>query len=795
MPLLLIACTVAAVSQAPDSRWEVRRARTTDANVAGCYPEWSVEIQDGGDSLDVRIDEPEGAQCRGSIIVGRQLPAAEKDERGRWIIPRLHMEFTSECGLGHRGGEVAVGLITLAEWQRLTDDPLTETQWGPDGTGLWEAVHRATETDAREPQEWVGPQRIGDPSAIVSELYVLVIAFTGYHGEVERFSARVAMDWAPLRDQRWLLFERLDLDSPGIETVRNAVEADDLDAAEASLLAAMRNRPGPRMAVDWRHRERGGYEASDDALRTAREALDGYVVPNPSYPPSLMPGGDVDWLTNTTPDNEWIWQLNRQYWWNDLGVAYWATGDEAFAQCFIRQMEDWVADCSPGTAVAWRTIEVGIRGHSWADHYMRFLGSPSLTPRAHAAMVRSLSDHALYLLPAERFSSRSNWGLMESEGLLTIGVLFPEFRDASEWVETGLRRLEGELTNQVYPDGGQRELSPSYHSGCITWFHRPFRLAADNGWEVAPEATAVIERMFDWLAKIIKPNLEMPMVGDSWAGSYAGAIQRGIAEYGREDWRYIVTGGAEGTPPAHTSILLPDSGYAAMRSGWRPTDTWVFFKASPWGGGHMQEDNLQIILHGAGETLMPDSGSYRYFGEGRAEFRRSMMHSLVTVGGADVGQATPEITRWETTDEYDLISAEQESGEVLRQRTVLFVKPGVLLVADEVRGTGEAVVDAWWQLAPGECVVDPATGEAMLTTERGAGLLVRPLDLEGLGVTVEEGAVSHRYNERRERPRLRHSRIGPLPSRFLTLLAVGESPEAARAEAEIDLEPWLDRLR
>ncbi len=65
---------------------------------------------------------------------------------------------------------------------------------------------------------------------------------------------------------------------------------------------------------------------------------------------------------------------------------------------------------------------------------------------------------------------------MEAEGLAFIAITFPEFKDSEKWRKEAFRRLNAEITTQVYPDGYQRELATGYHVGCISWFLRTLNL-------------------------------------------------------------------------------------------------------------------------------------------------------------------------------------------------------------------------------------------------------------------------------------------------------------------------------
>jgi asparagine synthase (glutamine-hydrolysing) len=60
-------------------------------------------------------------------------------------------------------------------------------------------------------------------------------------------------------------------------------------------------------------------------------------------------------------------------------------------------------------------------------------------------------------------SQRNNHGISEGLGLWTIGTLFPEFKNAEQWKETGRRVLEKQGRDLIYDDGAFSQHSVNYH--------------------------------------------------------------------------------------------------------------------------------------------------------------------------------------------------------------------------------------------------------------------------------------------------------------------------------------------
>lgn len=576
-----------------------------------------------------------------------------------------------------------------------------------------------------------------------------------------------------------LLLSRLDLNCPGLEQVK--ARAADPAAAVQALLTYYRERTSVKHPVD-----RAGKAvalnncASAKDLETAGNAMKHIFVGQAAYPPYFC-GDDINWNTRPVPDNEWVWQLNRMSFWDALGRAYWHTGDEQYAREWAAQLVDWTVKNPRDNdhAYAWRSIEAGIRGYRWTGLFRRFVDSPSFTPAVLTAFLNSCYDHASFLMTVYR--SRSNWALMEAEGMAFIAMIFPEFRDAPQWQAEAVRRLNNEISLQVYPDGHQRELAMGYHLGCINWFMRTWELAKLNGISgVFPETyLQTVEKMCEVPMKLCFPDGTHTQFGDDWTGT-PGQHSSQFAEwaefFGRDDFRYLATNGEKGTPPVQTAFSLPQSGLYSMRSGWDRDAICLVLKCGPDGGGHCQPDNGTFTLYTGGRNLMPDGGSYIYSGdpENRAWFRQTRVHQTLTLDNRN-SQYAPRLLHWETSGDLDILVVENDSYENLtHRRSVFFVDKKYFVVVDEAIGSATGEIDLHFQLAPAKAVFDHEKFTANSVFGEGWNVYVRTNPQKGLTMQEEEGQVSFRYTIKEPRPAFcYHLRKGTADQniRFVTVVA------------------------
>lgn len=575
-----------------------------------------------------------------------------------------------------------------------------------------------------------------------------------------------------------LLFSRLNTDS-----LFNHAQFED-DQSESTrgnaLLHYFRSREGIHHPINREERESyKGKIATEGDFEVAEDALLHIFVGQSAYP-RFFCGEDIDWGFRPVPDNEWVWQLNRMSFWDAMGKAYWHTGDEKYARAWAEQMKDWVRK-NPNDdnhAYAWRSIEAGIRGNRWVGLFQRFIDSPHFTPEVLVIFLNGLYDHASYLMT--KYTTGSNWALMEAEGMAAIAFLFPEFKDAEKWKEEAIRRLKEEIHIQVYPDGHQNELAMGYHTGSIDWFFRTYQLAMMNGLADAFPGSYIeqIEKMCEVPMKLSLPNGTNVQFGDAWEGSpgqHNARFKRWADFFDRADFLYLGTGGKEGKRPDSTAYVLPVSGLYSMRSDWTSDAICLVLKCGPDGGWHSHPDNGTFDLYAGDRNLMPDAGCYIYSGdpEGRAWFRQTKVHQTLTLDGKN-SKYDPRLLLWQPGDELDILVVENRSYDQLtHRRSVFFVDKRYFVIVDDAIGDAAGEVAIHFQLAPGDAFYNTVNNSVSTGFDEGWNVLVQNQSLSTI-LQEEEGWVSFKYTVKEPRPAFCY-KIDKDPGqrnvRFVTLVA------------------------
>lgn len=561
-------------------------------------------------------------------------------------------------------------------------------------------------------------------------------------------------------------FQAIALDKPGLEAAKQAVANNDVAAARLALANYYRQRQSPRYYRGWADRPSVAEQQSATYNTSAADKVVAHFLSSCGVPHQF--GDHIDWSINPTKlkYNEWTWQLSRHPFWRTLVDAYWQTGKELYAQEFVKQMTAWVEDnpvpvnsSGNGAGSRWRTIEGGIRTAGvWPDCFFRLIGSPVFTDDAVVTMLKSFLEHARHL---RAHPTSNNWLAMEMNGLFHIAVLFPEFRDASEWQNYAAGRLYEEMELQVYPDGAQVELATGYHGVSLINFLGTYNIAKHNNVELPGDYMQRMERQYAYYLNIMMPDGRMPALNDAGWGAVRGSLAEGFSHFPeRTDFQYLATSGQQGSVPTFTSIWMPYAGWAIMRSGWEADDLYMHFEVGPFGAGHQHEDKLSMIASAYGRRLLTEGGIYAY---DTSAWRRYVLsaraHNVVMVdnleqqrrGNSDTYlNAEPMSNRWISNDVFDFAEGwftegygPKRDNTVTHYRAVLFLKPECWLVWDlfSPKDEGDHLYHSVFHLNNQEATLDDQSLSVTGADLDVANLAIFPLRRDGLAVDVIKGQV------------------------------------------------------
>jgi hypothetical protein len=364
-----------------------------------------------------------------------------------------------------------------------------------------------------------------------------------------------------------------------------------------------------------------------------------------------------------------VWEVNRLQHLTLLAVAWYLTGEDAYAARVAEQLRSWWQQNPFLSGINWTSgIELGIRlvNFVWIRRLLDgWPGVADLFERSDLAL-RQIRWHQEYLAAFEsRGSSANNHVIAEAAGQLAASCAFPWFPESARWRRDAQRLLERELDRNTFPSGVNRELATDYHG-----------FVAELGFFAAVEASVagtplgvatwrLLCEMTDVMAALVDSRLRPPRQGDSDEGRvvildapahnrWPTLLSLGDALFGRLDWWPATVPDAASTlvsalaggkrpvsdRPSHRPERFPDAGITLFRTAAGATpEIWLRLDGGPHGflsiAAHAHADALSVEVRHDGTDILADPGTYCYHGEPewRRYFQSTIGHNTLEVDG------------------------------------------------------------------------------------------------------------------------------------------------------------------
>jgi hypothetical protein len=357
-----------------------------------------------------------------------------------------------------------------------------------------------------------------------------------------------------------------------------------------------------------------------------------------------------------------VWEPSRFGMVYPLVRAYWRTGDERYADCFWSLVESWRLANPPQQGPNWKCgQEAAFRVMAWTFGLHGFFGSPATTPDRVGMLVQMIgvSGRRIAANVGYALLQQNNHGVSEGTGLLTLGLLFPEFKEASRWRAVGREILERLVRELVYDDGAFSQHSLNYQRLMLHDYAWSVRLAQLAGEPLSEPLRERIARSADLLWQMLDASTgTVPTYGAN-----DGSLILPLTNCAYDDFRPVVqtlslvTGGqrrlspgpwdeeafwlcgpealrAPCEPEKRHTVTAPIGGYFVQRDAEsylvvRAVDR---FRHRP---GHA--DLLHVDLTWRGVNVALDAGTCSYNDQMMpdAAFDRTRFHNTIVVDGLD----------------------------------------------------------------------------------------------------------------------------------------------------------------
>jgi uncharacterized heparinase superfamily protein len=213
---------------------------------------------------------------------------------------------------------------------------------------------------------------------------------------------------------------------------------------------------------------------------------------------------ELDWEHSDAPR---LWRFHLHYWDWAWGLA--ADQDQLAARAlFARLWRSWQASAEFGRGDAWHPYPAALRAWSWCGLHRALVAGSDIEPD----FIAGLAAHTGFLRRHLEYDVGGNHLVKGLKALAGLAVFFADER----LLRLALRRLTSQLARQVLPDGGHYERAPAYHCQVLADLVDVADLLRAAGRPPAGEITTAIARMRHWLAIVLTPDGQVPLLNDGY---------------------------------------------------------------------------------------------------------------------------------------------------------------------------------------------------------------------------------------------------------------------------------------
>lgn len=315
--------------------------------------------------------------------------------------------------------------------------------------------------------------------------------------------------------------------------------------------------------------------------------------------------------TGMLKQHEWQSWAQRLYMLLPLSQEFMKTHDRKYAEKWLDILRMWIAQ-SPyeplnssvshvETTMKWRDMQVSWRSmtliHSF---YMLGTYDDAFTKEEwkeiYDFIILNLShlvEESIYSLSAHHLGNHT---LQMGCALMTAGIMFAEFPDAETYYQQGFKVMEACYRENVMPDGGTKEVGPSYNHFIARMYLEAQKSCELNGYREIEGLHDSVIRQYQWLYTIATKTGRALRFDDAYGMDAHADVERMAEIYPFEIDR------------TKTSIWKKDSGYVLLRN----ENCEIAIDAMRFFGGHQHYGRIQPMFWYKGEEILTDTGCCNY---------------------------------------------------------------------------------------------------------------------------------------------------------------------------------------
>jgi Heparinase II/III N-terminus/Heparinase II/III-like protein len=570
-----------------------------------------------------------------------------------------------------------------------------------------------------------------------------------------------------IRSEDEFIRKALDLKRRPLAGVRRALKAGDTERAWQTLFShfARRKRPCDPLLADWPNTNKAAVRR---AVVSAGENLAAWRV-----------AGRIDWdHGNQPPREDW-----EKYWGRGrlAHLSSWAAAAEASGRADLRKAVagsflEWYQDrpvpdlphlkCwhQQTHGFSWREIEVAIRGRMFIRLFLAAVRWPDAPGEFLRKLLISILQHLDYLRTYyDTFGFiKGNHQNHHAEAPLAAGVLLPELKSATRFKRLGLRIYREHLKADFDSDAVQNEYSPAYHANMLVIYLDAYEVMKTNREAPPSWLSKAVRKMAEYLLYSTAPDGWLLPINDSGPHLSEPLRRRAAKVLGMPQLLTLEKRKPARSGPKPSRAFMP-AGLALMRSGWDAQATYVVLDATKHNSGHWHAGKPNLLIQSGKQQLAcehlfgnyDDPSFWQYFHNARA-------HNTVLVDGQGDGVpespwryehiSNPELNFFASGRTADIARATTDGFRRLKprvefERTIVFVKPDLILVHDVLESRGEHCYEWLLHFLPGQLQSQSRARSLVTALGGGTELLCRPVggdDSELIGPLIRAGKTRNR---------------------------------------------------
>lgn len=313
-----------------------------------------------------------------------------------------------------------------------------------------------------------------------------------------------------------------------------------------------------------------------------------------------------------------LWKYHLHYF-DDLN----AKGAEKRQKWHRELITSWIRENLPGQGTGWEPYPTSRRIVNWVKYFYR-------GQRAETEWLDSLATQAEWLSRRLEWHLLGNHLLANAKALVFAGSYFEGIK-AQGWREKGMRVLEGQIPQQILPDGGHEERSPMYQALILEDVLDLMQLG-----RLCPDLRArtekwrgIVEKMLDWLLAMTHRDGKISFFNDAAEGM-AGRVS--------ELTRYATRLGCRGDKRRGAKAMQKAGGSGYFRLEVGPAV--VIGDLAPLGPDHLpahgHADTLSFEMSLGKKKLFVNGGTSEYGSGIRRQWERGTeAHNTVCLDGVN----------------------------------------------------------------------------------------------------------------------------------------------------------------